>query len=624
MKLWALFSIAITSYAIAPFPLFASDAPPHTTPTTNSLNTEALNTRAQFESSFTPKERQWLDKKQALTYVYDPDWAPFEWKSDKEQHTGIIADILSLINKKIGLEFTPINTNTWKESVMLVKSGKVDMFSAITKNKSREDYLNFTIKDIYSYPAVLITIFDDKAVYINIKKDFKGKKVGIVKSSGLGRYIKESHPSIEYVELPNTHAGFTAIRNKEIDIFAINTVTAKYFIEKKGFDDLKIALKLDYLYHLKIAIRKEIPEEIISILNKSLSSLSEEELHNIFIKWTESPSKKVTDWKLIVELISVFIVIILILTGFNRRLNRTVTARTKELTNKNIELKKVLNEIEEHTLESIRANKEADKANQSLLIHQEKLASLGRISANIAHEINTPLGIANTGLSFHQDLLKQLKTWVRDKSLTVTTMDDYIEQSEQAIATINTNLLRAIELAKNFKYTAVDRIDGRQHDHNFYLLVSRLTTSMSAEFLHDKITCTLNIDKKLQITTHGSDLSQVICNLLMNAAMHAFEGRENRCIEISAHPINDIIELLITDNGLGVAEHIRGSIFEPFITTKRNQGGTGLGLNIVKNLVKDRLHGSIELISPPAGGTQWRIILPPKLPNEPNEPTNTL
>ena len=593
MKYKTHFFIAITSCVIFPFALLASDPPLHIS--------DELNSESKFESSFTPNELKWLDKKQALTYVYDPDWPPFEWKNDNDKHTGIIADILNLIGNKTGIAFTPIHTNTWKESVELVKNGEVDMFSAITKNKAREDYLNFTLKDIYSYPAVLITKFNDKTVYINIEKDFKGKKVGIVKSSGLGRYIKESHPSIEYVELANTQAGFTAIRNNEIDVFAINTVTAKYFIEKKGFDDLKIALKLDYIYHLKIAIRKEIPVEIISILNKSLSSISEEELHNIFIKWTQAPAEEVTDWRLLLKIITVLIIIIIILIAFNRRLNRTVATRTKELTHKNIELKKLI--------------KEAEKANQSLTIQQEKLVSLGRISGNVAHEINTPLGIANTGLSFHQDLVQEVKAGLRDKSLSASSMDDYITQSEEIMDTINTNLQRAIELAKNFKYTAVDRIDDKQHEHNLSQLISRLITSMSAEFSQEKITCTLNIDQSIHITTHGSDLSQVISNLIMNAAVHAFEGREHRTIEISAHSVGEFIELLMTDNGVGVAEHIRSSIFEPFVTTKRNQGGTGLGLNIVQDLVIDRLHGNIELVSPPKGGTQWRIILPLKLPS---------
>jgi len=616
MKYRALLFIALTSCAILPFALLASNPAPPTPDALNSgaLNPAVLTTETQFESPFTPKELKWLGKKQALTYVYDPDWAPFEWKGDANNHTGIISDILSLISNKTGITFTPIHTNTWKESVELVKSGKVDMFSAITKNKTRESYLNFTLKDIYSYPAVLITKFDDKAVYINIEKDFNGKKVGIVKSSGLGRYIKESHPNIEYVELENTQAGFASIRNNTIDVFAINTVTAKYFIEKKGFDDLKIALKLDYLYHLKIAIRKDMPNEIISILNKSLNSITEEELHHIFIKWTQAPAEKVTNWKLLLKIITVLVIIIAVLVVFNHRLNRTVATRTKELTNKNIKLQQALKEVEQRTAETLRARDETEKANQSLLIQQEKLASLGKISGNVAHEINTPLGIANTGLSFHQNLVQGIKTEVRDKSITVATMNDYINQSEEVMDTINTNLQRAIELAKNFKYTAVDRIDAKQHKHNLSQLVSRLTTSMSAEFLQDKITCTLNIDQTLHITTHGSDLSQVICNLLMNAAVHAFEGRESRTIEISAQPVEATIELLVTDNGVGVAEKIRSSLFEPFVTTKRNSGGTGLGLNIVQSLVKDRLHGTIELVSPPTGGTQWRIMLPPKLP----------
>jgi len=86
-----------------------------------------------------------------------------------------------------------------------------------------------------------------------------------------------------------------------------------------------------------------------------------------------------------------------------------------------------------------------------------------------------------------------------------------------------------------------------------------------------------------------------------------------RTIEISVQPVDETIELLITGNG--VAESIRSSLFEPFVTTKRNNGGNGLSLNIAQNLIRERLHGTIELVSPPEGVAQWRIILPPKLPS---------
>lgn len=337
MKYWLSYTILIASFILQSSALFASE--------TSLLGPDKTNYEAKLESLFTTKEINWLDNKQAVTYVYDPDWAPFEWKNEIDHHTGIIADVLNLIKKRAGIELTPVNTNTWQESVELVKSKKVDMFSAITQNSDRGEYLNFTSRDIYTYPAVLITGFDDKTVYLNIEKDVKGKRIGVVKGSGLGRYIKEKYPDLKYVELAATQDGFTSIRDNKVDMFAINTVTARYFIEKKGFDDLKVALKLDYTFHLKIALRKDLPGEIISILDKSLASIKEEELNDIFNKWTEISIEQHTDWNLMLQITGIFFIVFMFLMWSNRRLNLKVKTRTAELTSKNIELKEALNEI---------------------------------------------------------------------------------------------------------------------------------------------------------------------------------------------------------------------------------------------------------------------------------------
>lgn len=337
MKYWISYIISIASFTLLPLVLLADESSLHVSDKTSY--------ESQVESLFTSNEIKWLENKLAITYVYDPDWAPFEWKNDIDKHTGIIADVLSLIKNRTGIKLTPVNTDTWEESVELVKSEKVDMFSAITQNSTREDYLNFTSRDIYSYPAVLITKFDDKTVYLNIEKDFKGKKIGVVKGSGLGQYIKEKYPELVFVELPATRDGFSSIRNNKIDMFAINTVTAKYFIEKKGFDDLKIALKLDYIHHLKIALRKDLPGEIISILDKSLASIREEEINDIFNKWTEISIEQYTDWKLLLQITGVFFIVIMFLIWSNRRLNIKVKTRTEELSSKNIKLREALKEI---------------------------------------------------------------------------------------------------------------------------------------------------------------------------------------------------------------------------------------------------------------------------------------
>ena len=337
MKYWISYLLSITYLTLFPLLLLADESA--------LLVSDKTSDSSQAESLFTPEEIQWLENRQAITYVYDPDWAPFEWKNDIGNHTGIISDVLNLIKQNTGIEFIAVNTDTWEESVELVKSDKADMFSAITQNSAREEYLHFTSRDIYSYPAVLITKFDDKGVYLDPAKDFKGKMIGIVKGSGLGQYIKEKYPELEFVELPATKDGFSAVQNDEIDLFAINTVTAKYFIKKKGFDDLKIALKLDYLYHLKIALRKDLPAEIISILDKSLASISEQELNDIFNKWTEISTEHHTNWRLLLQVAAVLFIVIVFLIINNRRLNLKVKARTEELSTANIELSKALKEI---------------------------------------------------------------------------------------------------------------------------------------------------------------------------------------------------------------------------------------------------------------------------------------
>ena len=156
-------------------------------------NTKITSSSNSYLSSiFTPQEQQWIANKKQLTYVYDPDWQPFEWKNEIGLHTGIIADLLKIIGQKTEINFIAINTQTWADSVELVKNNKVVMFSAITQNKEREKYLRFTSTDIFSYPAVLLTKFDDKTVYLDLEKDTSKKIIGIVKGSGLGSFIKKT------------------------------------------------------------------------------------------------------------------------------------------------------------------------------------------------------------------------------------------------------------------------------------------------------------------------------------------------------------------------------------------------------------------------------------------------
>lgn len=287
----------------------------------------------KFRDSLNEAETAWVLSHEALTYVYDPDWAPFEWKTEDGAHVGIVADLFSLLRRNSGLKLAPRHTDTWSESVALVRQGEADMFSAITVTDERKQYLNFSSRDIYSYPAVLVTQFDDDTVYIDIEKDARHKTIAIVRDSGLGRYIQHTHPDLNYVEVPSTGAGFTAVLDGDADLFAINTITAKYVIEKQYLGEVKIATKLDYIYHLKIAVRNDRAPEFISVIDKALGTVSDTERNAIFERWTRVEKATGPDWEMVAKASSLLLIILFFLAWHNIKLKKQVNRRTRELAN---------------------------------------------------------------------------------------------------------------------------------------------------------------------------------------------------------------------------------------------------------------------------------------------------
>ena len=287
--------------------------------------------KARFLEQLTPAERGWVNTDEPLIYVYDPDWAPFEWKAEFGGHRGIIADLFALLSEKTGLYFIPRNTNTWSDSVSLVKNGEASMFSAITVTQERKQYLNFTTKDIYTYPAVLLTQFNDTQVYLQLEKDAQNKTIAVVKDSGLGEYVRKGYPDLDYIEVESTQKGFDAVAGGGTDLFAINAISARYFIDKRYRNELKIATKLDYIYNLKIAVRKDSAPEIISVLNKALATISEEEQQAIFRKWTRVEKLEVVDWEVLIEISIVFVLLLIFMGWHNHKLKKIVNEKTNAL-----------------------------------------------------------------------------------------------------------------------------------------------------------------------------------------------------------------------------------------------------------------------------------------------------
>ena len=255
------------------------------------------------------------------------------------------------------------------------------------------------------------------------------------------------------------------------------------------------------------------------------------------------------------------------------------------------------------------------KMTQKQLIHQEKLASLGGVVAGVAHEVNTPLGIAKTAASYQKDLLVKTLDHYEKKTLTATGMHDFLRQSKEASESIEINLERAVDLINNFKLAAVDRIDSSIRDHNVKDFLQHLTKPLGGELGRNNIELSMNVPDNLSIRTYGSELSQILTNLIMNACVHAYTDIDDRELSLSVKDEGQNIVFIVADNGIGIDPSIRENIYDPFVTTKRSQGSTGLGMNIVYNLVSSKLEGKIELLNT-AVGTTWQLTLPSVLEDQ--------
>ena len=304
---------------------------------------------------FTKNERFYEEKESSLElkYVYDPDWKPFEYQDKMSKvHTGIIADILSLISSKTSIKFIPVASASWAEAIQTVKQHKAQMFSAVPMTKEREEYLNFTKNSIYSYPAVLIARDETP---IELEKNLNGKSIGVIKENSLGKWIEKQNPLALFTEFTSVESALEALENGSIDFFAINGVTALYYINVLEYSDFKIYSMMDYMFHLKIAFLKDVSPEIVDMIDKSLSQITQKELSDIYHKWTSVQVKKELNWELLIYIVMAFIFIVLFSLFINNRLKKLVEEKTYELRELNDNLEE---KVKERTQELAKINKD--------------------------------------------------------------------------------------------------------------------------------------------------------------------------------------------------------------------------------------------------------------------------
>ncbi len=277
------------------------------------------------------------------------------------------------------------------------------------------------------------------------------------------------------------------------------------------------------------------------------------------------------------------------LQAFTSNLESRVEERTKELS------------------ESLHTLKKA----QTQLIESEKMASLGALVSGVAHEVNTPLGNAITGSSIIKQETAELEKRMNNGTMTKSYLQETISSLNETARLLFKSVDSAATLVRSFKKISVDQSIEDKRKFDIVAYTKEVVQTFNSKLKSIPVKVIIEPTDSIIIYSFPGTFAQLLNNLIQNAIIHAFEfKKENAIISIKMNLVNNVFELSFEDNGAGMSEEIKKKAFDPFVTTKRNAGGTGLGLNIAYNLVSQKLKGTIELQTQEGKGTKFIVYIP--------------
>jgi len=503
--------------------------------------------------SLNDKEKEYLQKKKIIKMCIDPNWMPLE-KIENGQHIGISAEYIKLIEKKIDIPIKLISTVSWNQSLQYAKEKKCDILSLIMETPQRKTFLNFT-KPYVKIPLVIATGIN--TTYIENFSLLKNKKIGIIRGYAYAEILKIKYPNIEFVDVENIEEGLTKLEREDVFGFIDSLTTLGYSIQKDYIGQLKIAGKFDENWNLSIGVRND---EIIlkEILDKAIEDISTEQVQGIFNKWISINYEKSINYAFLIKTFIFLIVFILVIFLVYRQYL----------------LKKLNNKLNDKIKEEMIKNEEKNR----ILIQQSRMASMGEMLENIAHQWRQPLStisMATTGIEIRKEMgtlndndfsdsINHIKHSTQFLSETIDSFRNFFNQEkEQKTINIKTTIEKTLELL------------GVNLSKNDILFIKDI--------------------EEHSINTLENELIQVLMNIIINAKDALNNNENEKLILINVYMENDKLIICIKDNAGGIEKSIIDKIFEPYFTTKHQFKGTGIGLYMSKIMVEKHLFGEIKV-----------------------------
>lgn len=518
------------------------------------------------------KQKKYLLNKKQISMCVIPNALPYSIIK-KDKFEGLIADLVKLVEEKLSVPFVLVKTKTWEQSLQYIKEKKCDILPSVQVTKSRKTNMNFT-KSYISIPAVIVTKND--IPFIENLKELKDVKIGLTKGFSLYEILKDKYPKIEFVFVNSFKHGLKKVQNEEIFGQITSVGTAWYVLQNDISSGLKISGKIDEPISLGMAVRND---DIVlkNIINRAVDSISLQEIEKINSKWKYIHKEKEFDYVLFSQVfifISMVIFFLLyrqyFLNKMNKKLNKKVEEKTQELIKINSSLEEKINiEVQKNLKKDI------------ILAEQSKMAAMGRMIENIAHQWRQPLSLISTGASGIK-----VKKEIDDLS------DEFFHKTLDSIIESSKYLSRTID---DFRFFF--KPDEEKREFYIQKVFNKTINLLESKFEYENI----KVEKKLEdilIKGHETQLIQVFINILNNAK-DALENQdlEEKIIFIESKIKDNNVEVSILDNAGGIDKSVMPKIFEPYFTTKHSSKGTGVGLYMCEQIISKYMNGRIEVLN---------------------------
>ena len=546
------------------------------------------------EVFLTKEEKDFLEKNKIRISVSN-EWEPFTSKSKNNEAIGISAEYWKLIANKLNLKDENIFHETFNQQLDSIKHKEADIIYSVGETANRKEYSIFT-KEYAKFPISIVTKKDEN--FIENISVIKNKKIAVGNNFTAHNILKTKYHDMNFILVDSVKEGLELVSNNEAYAFIDIQPVLFYNITKYNFDDLKVSGNTGLDFNIKFMIRDDYPL-LQSILNKAISSISINELDEILHKWNNVQFQTSLNYEWFWQILAIIALIILAFvyrTLSLNHLNKTLKIKVEEKTRKLNELNKNLEEmVEKKTKELIQK--------ENILNHQSKMAAMGEMLENIAHQWRQPLSListAATGAKIKKDFGN-----LSDNDFYETM--DMINNSTQHLST-------TIDDFRNFFNN-----DKNVSNFNINEPIEKVLYLINSKLKNREINVIKNT-QDMEVTGLINEFIQVLINIINNS-LDAFEEHklEKKFIFIDLYKADNSLILKIKDNAGGIKEELISRVFEPYFTTKHKSQGTGIGLYMSMEIIKKHMNGDINVSNEEyiydnikCKGAQFKIEIPIK------------